>query len=89
MTTSTWSHATVLMIERTDHQANVQAEGARGIRPAVFKNFRWRIEQFDGRPRVVAEHQQQNGKWAAVRHLDQLAQLLAATPGHEPAQEAQ
>jgi len=78
-----WPHTTVLPVERTDRYADQQAEGVRGIRPIVYKNFRWYIEMFDGRPRVVAEHQQQNGKWVAVRHPDRLVQLLALTPDRE------
>lgn len=81
-------YTTTLPVERTDRYANQQAEGVRGIRPVNFKAFRWRVELFDNRPRVVAEHQQQNGKWAEVRHPDRLAQLLELTPcrcGRQPA----
>jgi len=80
MTQATWPHSTVLPIERTDRYADQQAEGMKGIRPITYKHFRWRTEFFDGRLRVVAEHLQQNGKWAAVRNPDRLAQLLALTP---------
>lgn len=76
----TWPYSTTLYEQRTDRYA--QPDG-KGYTPGRFKNYRWRVETFDGRPRVVAEHQQQNGKWAAVRHPDRLAQLLAVTPGHE------
>ena len=60
------------------------ARPAREDGPEILKEYRWRIEEFDGRPRVVAEHRplagQLDGRWSVVRNPDTLSELLARTP---------
>ena len=51
----------------------------------VLKQYRWRVELFDGRPRVVGEHRvfagpENDGPWSKLRNPDRMAQLLALTP---------
>lgn len=47
----------------------------------IAKEYRWRIELFDGHDRVVAEHRVVGAeRWASVRNPDTLAELLARTP---------
>jgi hypothetical protein len=52
--------------------------------PDILKEYRWRVEEFDGRPRVVAEHRlfasELVSRWSLVRNPDTLAELLARTP---------
>ena len=50
-------------------------------RDAIAKEYRWRVEQYDGRDRVVAEHRViGTPRWSEVRNPDTLAELLARTP---------
>lgn len=53
----------------------------------IPKEYRWRVEMFDGRPRVVGEHRlfagQLDGRWSPLRNPDRMAQLLALTPDAE------
>lgn len=53
----------------------------------IIKEYRWRVEMFDGRPRVVGEHRlfaaQLTGRWSKLRNPDRMAQLLALTPSAE------
>ncbi len=57
------------------------ARPAREDGPEILKEYRWRIEEFDGRPRVVAEHRVVGAdRWSVVRNPDTLSELLARTP---------
>lgn len=66
-------HTTVLATQRED-------DGAK-----VLKQYRWRVELFDGRPRVVGEHRvfagpEDDVPWSKLHNPDRMAQLLALTP---------
>lgn len=67
MDTPAFTHAATLAVDTPDGQPGE-------------KQYRWRVEDFDGRPRVVGEHRRVGAaRWSALRSPDRMAELLALT----------